>query len=48
MSAGEVSEALMWLAVIAVIGGGWAVGVNPIFAAVVLAVIVVGLYWWGR
>ena len=48
MTVGEVSEALMWAAIVAVIGAGFVMGLDPQACGIVLLAIVAGLYWWGR
>jgi len=48
MTVGELSEGLMWAAIIAAIGGGFLLGLDPRACGMVLLAIVAGLYWWGR
>lgn len=46
--AARLSEGLMWAAIAVVIGGGIALRLNPVACAIVLLVVVAGLYVWGR
>lgn len=45
---GELSEALMWGAVLVGIAGGWALGLDPRACGPVLLVVMAALYVWGR
>jgi len=48
MTVGELSEGLMWAAVVAVIGGGFLLGLDPRVCAPALLVVMAVLYFWGR
>lgn len=43
-----LSGVLMWTAVIAIIGGGFVLGLDPVTCALVLLGIVAALYFWGQ
>lgn len=38
----------MWVALVALIVGGFALGLDPMVCGIVLLVVMAGLYVWGR
>lgn len=48
MTTAELSEGLMWGALVVFIGGGILLGLDPTTCGFALLVVMAGLYFWGR